>query len=98
MFDNVAMAEGLIGSAPEQLAAANDLAAMMSRTLVRYARTGDPNDGPVDARMPRWPTYDLKNRSTMIWDHMPHVEKDPRGAERVFAEKAHYHQAGTPLP
>ena len=23
---------------------------------------------------------------------------DPRGAERVEAEKSHYHQAGTPLP
>jgi len=98
MFDNVAMAEGLIGSAPEQLAAANALAATMSQMLVRYARTGDPNDDSVDARMPRWPTYDLKDRSTMIWERMPHVEKDPRGAERVFAEKAHYHQAGTPLP
>jgi hypothetical protein len=34
----------------------------------------------------------------MIWERRPHVENDPRGAERVFADKAHYHQAGTPLP
>jgi len=48
--------------------------------------------------MPYWPTYDLAHRSTMIWERAPYVEEDPRGAERVFADKAHYHQAGTPLP
>jgi len=26
------------------------------------------------------------------------VENDPRGGERVEAEKSHYHQAGTELP
>jgi len=102
MFDNVAMAEGLIGSAPEHLAAANALAETMSQTLITYARTGDPNEekklGARDGALPCWPTYDLRDRSTMVWDHMPRVEKDPRGAERLFAERAHYHQAGTPLP
>jgi hypothetical protein len=34
----------------------------------------------------------------MIWERSPHIENDPRGAERVFADKSHYHQAGTPLP
>jgi len=51
-----------------------------------------------DGALPYWPAYDLKNRSTMMWERRPRVENDPRGAERVFAEKAHYHQAGTPLP
>jgi para-nitrobenzyl esterase len=102
MFDNVAMAEGMIGSAPEQLAAANALAATMSQMLIDYARTGNPNGSAKgasqDGALPHWPTYDLKDRSTMICGRRPHVENDPRGAERVFAEKAHYHQAGTPLP
>jgi para-nitrobenzyl esterase len=102
MFDNVAMAEGMIGSAPEQLAAANALAATMSQMLIDYARTGNPNGSArgasQDGALPHWPAYDLKERSTMIWERRPHVESDPRGAERVFAEKAHYHQAGTPLP
>jgi para-nitrobenzyl esterase len=94
MFDNIAMAATQIGSAPEQLAAANALAATMSEMLINYAKTGNPNF----AGLPHWPAYDLKTRSTMIWDRSPHIESDPRSAERVFAEKSHYHQAGTPLP
>jgi para-nitrobenzyl esterase len=88
------MAAGQIGTDPEQVAAANALAATMSEMLITYGRTGNPNF----AGLPHWPTYDLKNRSTMIWDKVPKVENDPRGAERVFADKSHYHQAGTPLP
>ena len=94
MFDNIAMASGQIGTEPEQVAAANALAATMSEMLITYGRTGNPNF----AGLPHWPRYDLKSRSTMIWDKVPHVENDPRGAERVFADKSHYHQAGTPLP
>lgn len=94
MFDNIAKAEMQVGSTPEQLTAANALAATMSEMLITYGKTGNPNfDG-----LPHWPTYDLKNRSTMIWERTPHIENDPRGAERVFADKSHYHQAGTPLP
>jgi len=48
--------------------------------------------------LPFWPAYDLKNRSTMMWEAKPRVENNPRGAERLFADKSHYHQAGTPLP
>lgn len=94
MFDNIAMAEVQVGSAPEQLAAANALAATMSEMLIHYGRTGDPNF----AGLAHWPAYDLKTRSTMMWERTPHIENDPRGAERVFADKSHYHQAGTPLP
>lgn len=98
MFDNIAMAKGQIGTAPEQVEAANKLAATMSQMLIEYGRTGNPNADSKDTGLPHWPAYDLKNRSTMIWDRTPHVENDPRGAERVFADKSHYHQAGTPLP
>jgi len=94
MFDNIAMAEAQVGSAPEQLRTANALAATMSEVLITYARTGNPNF----AGLPTWPAYDLTNRSTMMWERTPRIENDPRSAERVFAEKSHYHQAGTPLP
>ena len=104
MFDNVAMAERQIGSAPEQSEAANALAAIMSQMLITYGRTGNPNgDDPAhkptqSGKLPYWPAYDLKNRGTMIWERTPHVENDPRREERIFAERSHYHQAGTPLP
>lgn len=98
MFDNVAVATGQLGTDPKHLADANSLAAVMSGMLVAYARTGDPDgDGKVQG-LPHWPAYDLAHRATMIWDWPPRVEDDPRGAERVFADKSHYHQAGTPLP
>ena len=94
MFDNIAMAEAQVGSAPEQLAAANALAATMSEMLI----TTPAPAIRTSPGLPHWPAYDLKNRSTMIWDQTPHIENDPRGAERIFADKSHYHQAGTPLP
>jgi para-nitrobenzyl esterase len=97
-FDNVAMATGQLGTDPKHLAEANALAAVMSSALIAYARTGDPNgDGTVQG-LPHWPAYDVTRRATMIWANPPQVEDDPRGAERVFADKSHYHQAGTPLP
>jgi para-nitrobenzyl esterase len=104
MFDNIAMAKGQIGSDPQHVADANALAAIMSEMLITYGRTGNPNGddkskGPTQGgKLPYWPAYDLKNRSTMIWEKSPRVENDPRGAERRFAEQSHYHQAGTPLP
>jgi para-nitrobenzyl esterase len=95
MFDNIAIAQRQVGSDPQHLAEANQLAAVMSGMLIQYGRTGNPNGA---AGLPKWPAYDLKNRSTMLWETPPRVENDPRGAERVEAEKSHYHQAGTPLP
>jgi para-nitrobenzyl esterase len=80
------------------VADANALAAIMSQMLIEYARVGNPNGDSKDTHLPYWPAYDLKNRSTMMWEKTPRVENDPRGAERRFAEQSHYHQAGTPLP
>jgi para-nitrobenzyl esterase len=98
MFDNIAIAQRQVGSDPQHLADANALAAIMSQMLIEYARVGNPNGDSKDTGLPHWPAYDLKNRSTMMWETKPRVENDPRGGERVEAEKSHYHQAGTPLP
>jgi para-nitrobenzyl esterase len=104
MFDNIAMASGQIGTDSQHVADANALAAVMSGMLCAYGRTGNPNGEDKtktrtqDGKLPYWPAYDLKNRSTMMWETKPRVENDPRGAERRFAEQSHYHQAGTPLP
>jgi para-nitrobenzyl esterase len=59
--------------------------------LIAFARTGDPNCKAI----PHWPSYGLKRRDTMIFDNETRAEKDPRGAERVFAAGAHYRQPGT---
>jgi len=104
MFDNIAIAQRQVGSEPGHLAEANELAAVMSQMLITYGRTGNPNGddksktATQDGKLPYWPAYDLKNMSTMMWEAKPRVENDPRGAERIEAEKAHYHQAGTPMP
>ena len=104
MFDNVALAQRQVGSEPQHLAEANALAAVMSQMLITYGRTGNPNGDDKtktptqDGKLPYWPAYDLKNRSTMMWAAKPRVENDPRREERIEAEKAHYHQAGTPMP
>jgi para-nitrobenzyl esterase len=102
MFDNIAMAGGQVGMDPQHVAEANALAATMSGMLCAYGRTGNPNGdakgASQDGKLPYWPAYELKNRSTMMWESKPRVENDPRGAERRFAEQSHYHQAGTPLP
>jgi para-nitrobenzyl esterase len=111
VFDNVALAPGMCGASAEEQAAAQPLATRMSEMLIAFARTGDPNCKEV----PHWPSYDLKERNTMIFDSKAgdsktgdsktgdsgmgdtgtRVEKDPRGAERVFAAGAHYRQPGT---
>ena len=96
VFDNVALAPGMCGASVEEQAAAQPLATRMSEMLIAFARTGDPNCKDV----PHWPSYDLKERNAMIFDSETgdtetRVEKDPRGAERVFAAGAHYRQPGT---
>jgi para-nitrobenzyl esterase len=96
VFDNVALAPGMCGASAEEQAAAQPLATRMSEMLIAFARTGNPNCRDV----PQWPSYDLKERNTMIFnsetgDNQTRVEKDPRGAERVFAAGAHYRQPGT---
>ena len=91
LFDNVALAPGMCGASAEEQAAAQPLATRMSEMLIEFARTGDPNC----KANPHWPSYGLKERDTMIFDTETRVEKDPRGAERVFAAGAHYRQPGT---
>jgi para-nitrobenzyl esterase len=91
VFDNVALASGMCGASAEEHAAAQPLATRMSEMLIAFARTGDPNCKAI----PHWPSYDLKERNTMIFDNETRVEKDPRGAEREFAAGAHYRQPGT---
>ncbi len=91
MFDNLAAAPGQIGTTPEEIAATQPLADAMSGMLIHYAATGNPNH----EGLPPWATYDLTQRSTMMWENPPRIENDPRGDERRYAAGSPYRQPGT---
>jgi para-nitrobenzyl esterase len=54
------------------------LAENMSKTWAAFAYNGNPDH----AGLPHWPTYDLKDRSTMIFDVQCNVANDPDGEIR----------------
>ena len=87
VFDNVALAPQMTGDGP----GGHAVAERMSETFPAFARTGDPNNRHI----PRWPTYDLARRSTMLFDEVTRVGEDPRGDERRMFEKVPYVQPGT---
>jgi para-nitrobenzyl esterase len=87
VFDNVALTPQMCGTGAE----AQRVADQVSETLLAFAKTGDPNH----AGIPRWPTYDLRRRSTMVFDVSARVLADPRGDERRLFEKVPYVQPGT---
>lgn len=86
-FDTVAAVNGMTGNGAE----ARNLASAMSDAWITFAATGDPNH----SGLPHWPGYDLKSRSTLLWDKRIRVAGDPRGAERRLVEQVPYTQPGT---
>jgi para-nitrobenzyl esterase len=85
-FDTVAIAPGMVGDTPEDQKRARAMADAVSESYIAFARNGDPNNKHV----PHWPTFDLKNRSTMIFDDTVRVQNDPRGDERRYIEQVAY--------
>jgi para-nitrobenzyl esterase len=75
VFDNVELAEILVGKGPDQ----DMLAKTLSGAWARFARTGDPN-GPG---LPKWAPYTAANRNVMIFDKKTRTEVDPRREERL---------------
>ncbi len=67
------------------------VAATMSEALIAFARHGDPNHGGL----PRWQTYSLARRETMLFDATPQQVNDPRGGERRLYQQAPFIQRGT---
>ena len=63
----------------------------MMQAFARFARTGDPNH----EGLPAWSPYRLPARRTMIFDTVPRVERDPRGAQREIFARVPYIQPGT---
>jgi len=90
-FDNMALSPGMVGSSAADMERAQKMADVVSETLLAFARTGNPNN----ARLPKWPAFDLARRPTMIFDEPPHIEDDPRGRERKYLAQVPYVQPGT---
>ena len=53
------------------------LAELWSGTLVRFAKTGDPNGNGL----PGWPQYNPETRACLMIDYDPHIENDPDGPD-----------------
>jgi para-nitrobenzyl esterase len=87
VFDNIAQPGSLTG----QDAAAQKVADRMSDAFVAFARSGDPNH----AGLPQWRPYDLKTRSTLLFDVECKLADDPRGGERLLFAQVPYIQRGT---
>ena len=87
VFDNTAVPDTLTGNSQT----ARNMAALMSEAFIALARTGNPNH----AALPEWQPYTMANRETMVFDWPPHMENDPRGAERALFASVPYVQPGT---
>lgn len=70
---------------------AAEVSEALSNAFASLARTGNPNH----PSLPHWEPYNLPRRQTMIIDHPPHMEDDPRGGERRFFGRIPYIQPGT---
>lgn len=79
MVTGHAFPSSLTGDGPAAQAAARAMCAAWAS----FARTGDPNC----TELPEWPTYDLKNRTTLIVDKEIRVENDPRKEIRELWEE-----------
>ncbi len=67
------------------------LSETMQAALLTFARVGDPNN----SALPAWMAYDVKYRSTLLFQPGPVCADDPRGAERKLFEPSIYVQPGT---
>lgn len=77
---------------------AEALGDIVSKLLVNFAKTGDPNGGVaefVQGKVPFWPRYDLESRESMIFDKKLEIHQDDRSWERKFFDRVEYVQPGT---
>jgi para-nitrobenzyl esterase len=87
IFDNSAITPSMVGTGAEQL----QLAELMSRSWIAFAKKGNPNV----SGLPLWPAYDLKRRATMVFNAETKLVDDPRGNERRLFGQVPYVQPGT---
>ena len=74
-FDNVKISERMTGGGADAMA----LADKVSDAWIAFARTGDPNT----PKLPHWPTYDAKDRATMVINNVSKVVNDPLREQRL---------------
>lgn len=72
-------------------AAALKAADQLSSAFAALARNGTP----AHSGLPHWPQWRPPDRETLILDVETRVDRDPRGAERVFFNRYPYVQPGT---
>lgn len=72
--------ERLTGNAPERY----QLAQQMHQAWIAFAHHGDPNT----SELPKWPKYNLEDRSTMLFNIKNEVVEDPNSQWRLIWEKA----------
>jgi para-nitrobenzyl esterase len=87
VFDNIAQNGSRTGTGAD----AQRVADLMSDAFIAFARTGNPNH----TGLPQWRPYELKERSTMVFDSESKSVNDPRGEERRLFGAVPYIQRGT---
>ncbi|WP_163714275.1 carboxylesterase/lipase family protein [Mangrovibacterium lignilyticum] len=70
---------------------AQNMANVMSETLLAFARTGNPGHNKLTA----WPPFSLPTRETMLFDEVSRMDNDPRGGERKLYGQVPFLQRGT---
>ncbi len=79
------------GSTTGNAAAARSTSRALQASFLALAHTGNPNHN----ELPAWEPYTLDRRATMLFDAVPRLAYDPRGAERRLFAKVPFTQAGT---
>ena len=78
VFENVDIAQSMVGTSPERYA----LADKMSAAWAAFARTGNPNH----KGLPKWQPFDANQRATMIFNNECRAVNDPYREERLARE------------
>jgi len=75
VFQNVEVAQSMVGSGPER----QPLADKMSAAWAAFARTGNPNHKGI----PKWEPFEENKRATLIWNNECKALNDPYREERL---------------
>ena len=80
VFDNVAAAPQLWGHNPDRRR--HELATTMSKAWAAFAHTGNPSH----SGLPRWNSYTVSERATMVLNYSSELIRDPQRDDRLAFE------------